>query len=156
MYQKYCADFDLPDVTLHYIPHDMMRKKIEIKTLDRLWVDHLIAKKPPPMVRRTDCTMRYYSNLPKHKAKLALLMEVGELNFRKNRKYEAMKKYGSIQCLEPTCREDDTLAHANECFGYQTRLKEEAGPYEIIDYLVELDCERMRKYHRSLLNHRVL
>ena len=83
-------------------------------------------------------------------------MEVGELNFRKNRKYEALKKYGSTQCLEPACMEDDTLEHMNQCFGYQTKLKDDAGPYEIIEYLVELDQERMRKFRRSLLNHRIL
>ena len=83
-------------------------------------------------------------------------MEVGELNFRRNRRYEAMKKYGSVECLEPACRENDTLEHANKCFGYQARLKDEAGPYEIIQYLVELDSERMRKFNRSLMNHRVL
>ena len=108
------------------------------------------------MVRRDDLTPRYYSNLPKNKAKLALLMEIGELNFRRNRKYESMKKYGSVACLEPSCHEDDTLQHVNTCHGYSARLKDDAGPYEIIEYLVELENERFRKYRRSLLNHRVL
>ena len=108
------------------------------------------------MTRRENCSLRFYSNLPKNKAKLALLYDVGELNFRRSRKYEAMKKYGSVKCLVPACGGEDSLSHVNTCFGYQTRLRDDAGPYEIIDYLVELEMERMSKFNRSLLNHRVL
>ena len=154
--REYCEEYGLPDVTKYYLKPEMIKKQVERKELDRLWVSHLMAKKPPPMTRRDDLTPRYYSNLPKHKAKLALLMEIGELNFRRNRKYEAMKKYGSVECLEPSCHEEDTLEHVNTCHGYSSRLKDDAGPYEIIEYLVSLDEERFRKYRRSLVNHRVL
>ena len=152
----YCKEYGLADVTQYYTPPDQIRKRINKVVLDRLWLSHLMAKKPPFMVRREDLSLRFYSHLPKNKAKLALLMEVGELNFRASRKYEAMKKYGSIQCLEPACTGDDEFEHVKTCFGYKARLKEEAGPYEIIEYLVELDTERMRKFRKSLMNHRVL
>ena len=108
------------------------------------------------MIRRDDCTQRFYSNLPKNKAKLALLMEVGELNFRTNRKYEALKKYGSTNCLVPACLEPDSLSHVNSCHGYSSRLKDDAGPYQVIEYLTELEEERCKKFNKSLLNHRVV
>ena len=154
--QDYCEEFGLPNVLETYIPPELLRKQIQRRSLDRLWLDHLSAKKPPSMIRREDCTQRFYSNLPKNKAKLALLMEVGELNFRTNRKYEALKKYGSTNCLVPACLGPDSLAHVNECPGYSSRLKDDAGPYQIIEYLTELENERCRKFNKSLLNHRVI
>ena len=154
--REYCKEYGLADVTKHYVKPEIIRKTISKVVIDRLWKSHLLAKKPPFMIRREDLSPRFYSHLPKHKAKLALLMEVGELNFRANRKYEAIKKYGSIKCLEPACPDNDSLEHVKTCFGYSSRLKEEAGPYEIIDFLVELDTERMKKFRKSLMNHRVL
>ena len=154
--RDYCAEYGLADVTKHYLQPKVIRERINKVAMDKLWMSHLQAKKPPFMIRREDLKPRFYSHLPKHKAKLALLMEVGELNFRANRKYEAIKKYGSINCLEPACTGIDSLEHVKTCFGYSTRFKDEAGPYEIIDTLVELDNERMRKFRKSLMNHRVL
>ena len=154
--REYCFQYGLPDVTKHYIPPERISAQINIKCLDRLWLSHLMAKKPPPMTRRENCGLKFYSNLPKNKAKLALLYDVGELNFRRGRKYEAMKKYGSVSCLVPACNGTDELGHVNQCFGYRSRLREDAGPYDIIEYLLELETERFVKFNRSLLNHRVL
>ena len=143
-------------MTKHYIPPERISAQVNIKCLDKLWVSHLLAKKPPPMTRRENCSLRFYSNLPKNKAKLALLHDVGELNFRRNRKYEAMKKYGSVECLVPACGGEDSLEHVKQCFGYYTRWRDDAGPYDIIEYLVALEYERAGRFNRSLLNHRVL
>ena len=153
---EYCAEYGLPNVVEGYVKPEVIRKQVQRRALDKLWVAHLTAKKPPSMIRREDCTQRFYSSLPKNKAKLALLMEVGELNFRSNRKYEAMKKYGSVNCLVPACLEPDSLSHVNTCHGYTSRLKDDAGPYQIIEYLLELETERCRKFNKSLLNHRVI
>ena len=106
--REYCLQYGLPDVTKQYVPAEVIKNQITRKVLDNLWVSHLVAKKPPAMIRRDDLTLRFYSNLPKNKAKLALSLDVGELNFRRNRKYEAMKKYGSISCLKMKGAENST------------------------------------------------
>ena len=85
-----------------------------------------------------------------------LCYEVGELNFRKSRKQEALSKYGSYECLIPFCKEDDSLDHVKTCPGYSSRLKDDAGPYEFIDYLCELEIERNKKFNRSLVNFKTL
>ena len=100
--------------------------------------------------------MKFYGTLPKNKAKLMLMWELGELNFRMARKHEALKKYGSVECLVPHCREMDELNHVKECDGYTARLRDDAGPYEFIDYLAELELERNQKFNKSLINHKTL
>ena len=105
------------------------------------------------MIRREDCTQRFYSSLPKNKAKLALLMEVGELNFRTNRKWESLKKFGSTECVVQGCGQEDTLDHVKECYGYDTKFKDDFSPMEWVDYLSKLDNERFSKYRTSLTRH---
>ena len=95
-------------------------------------------------------------NLPKIKAKLMLCYEVGELNFRRSRRNEAMKKYGSVECLVPFCKEDDSLSHVQVCPGYTAKVKDGASPYEFIDYLAELELERNKRFNRSLINFKTL
>ena len=85
-----------------------------------------------------------------------LCYETGELNFRKNRKQEALSKYGSYECLIPFCKEDDSLEHVQVCEGYTSRFKEGDGPYKFIDYLVELEGERNKKFNKSLINFKTL
>ena len=78
------------------------------------------------------------------------------MNFRKSRKSEALKKYGSYECLVPHCREEDSLEHVKTCDGYSSRLKDSAGPYELIDYLAELELERNKRFRKSLINFKTL
>ena len=85
-----------------------------------------------------------------------LCYEVGELNFRRSRRCEALKKYGSYECLVPFCKEDDSLEHVKVCKGYSTKYKDDAGPYEFIDYLAELELERNKTFRRSLINFKTL
>ena len=94
--------------------------------------------------------MSFYATLPKHQAKLALLHEIGELNFRANRKWESIKKLGTIECLVPGCGQEDSLEHVQECYGYSTKFKDNFSPMEWIEYLNNLDLERFSKYKTSL------
>ena len=64
----------------------------------------LKAKKPPMSIRRENRAQKFYSTLPKNKSKLMLCYEVGELNFRRSRRQESLKKYGNFDCLVPFCR----------------------------------------------------
>ena len=107
-------------------------------------------------MRRIDNKARFYAELPKNKAKLMLCYELGELNLRGNRKTEALKKIGSIKCLVNSCMENDTLEHIKECHGYNSKLKDGAGPYELIDFLTAIELERNRKFNRSLVNFKTI
>ena len=154
--KDHCDEYGLPDVSEVYVNPAVIKEKIERRVLDRQWLNDLKCKKPPLSVRRENRGQRFYTALAKNRAKLMLCHEVGELNFRRNRKQEALTKYGSYECLIPFCKEDDSLSHVQVCKGYTSRLKEGAGPYEFIDYLVELEAERNKKFNRSLINFKTL
>ena len=155
--RDYCQDYGIPDVTRWYVHPTEIKDRIEKRVLGRLWVGNVCAKKPPRAPKREDCRMRYYSSMPPNKAKLALCFELGDLNFRASRKNEAMRKYGSIECLVPFCREDDSYDHVRVCKGYTAQLKEDdPDPFKRIEYLTELEEERRKRFRRSLINHKVV
>ena len=155
--REYCAHYGLQDVTKYYVPHNVIKETIESRVLNIMYIKHLEAKKPPPGERRVDCRVRFYSTLPKNQAKLYLCFEVGDLNFRRSRKQEALKRYGSFQCLVPFCNEDDSYEHVRKCPGYSSQLlKDDPEPNEIISFLTCLEEERNKKFKRSLINFRTL
>ena len=155
--REYCRSYGLPDVTQQYVPPGVIKETIELSVMNKLYIKHLEAKKPPPGERRVDCRVRFYSTLPKNQAKLYLCYEVGDLNLRRNRKQEALKKYGSFECLVPFCKEDDEYNHIRRCRGYTAQLvKDDPEPNEIIAYLTELEEERRKRFKRSLVNFRTL
>ena len=154
--KSYCEEYGLPDVSEVYVHPTVIKDKIERVVLDRQWLNDLKAKKPPISIRRSDRSQKFYTSMAKNQAKLMLCHEVGELNFRRNRRQEALKKYGSVECLIPFCKEEDSLSHVQNCKGYSSKLKEGASPYEFIDYLVELEAERNKKFNRSLINFKTL
>ena len=141
-------------MTEHFVEPDLIKDKVNRRAMNELYIDHVKAKKTPISNRRENCKPKFYANLPKPKAKLILCMDIGELNFRTNRKHEAIKRYGSTKCLVRGCLEEDSLAHVRECPGYSARVADGAGPYQVIDYLMELELERNRKFNRSLINFR--
>ena len=147
-----CKDFGLEDVTKVYIPPNQIKDIIDRVVLDRQWIKDLKSKKPPMSIRRDSRAPKFYFTLPKNKAKLMLCYEVGDLNLRKNRKTEAIKKYGNYNCLWPHCREDDELGHIKQCRGYSTKWDDAFGPYEFIDYLASIELERNKNFNRSLIN----
>ena len=155
--REYCAQYGLQDVTKNYVPHSVIKETIELSVMNTLYIKHLEAKKPPPGERRNDCRVRFYSTLPKNQAKLYLCYEVGDLNFRRCRKQEALKRYGSFECLVPFCKEEDSYEHVRRCPGYSTQLKkDDPEPHEIISYLTILEEERFKKFKRSLINFKTL
>ena len=155
--REYCREYDISDVTRWYVPPKEIRDRVEKRVMSNLWMTNVEARKPPLAPKREDCKARYYSSLPINKAKLALCYELGDLNFRASRKNEAMRKYGSIKCLVPHCQENDELSHVRVCDGYTAQMKDDdPDPFERIEYLAELEEERMKRFRRSLINHKTL
>ena len=151
--KQYCEEYGIDDVTQYYVNPQVIRERVETRVFNRLWIKCIEAKKPPLAARREDGRGRHYSELPTNKAKLMLCYEVGDLNFRKNRKQEALKRYGSYECLVPFCKEDDCFDHVRKCKGYSAQLlKDDPEPMEIIDYLTKLEEERVKRFRRSLVN----
>ena len=146
----HCEYFGVRDVNEYYLNPTNLKKQIYKSSMDKLWLSLLSSKKAPWAPRREGEKDRFYHTLPKHQAKCTLLYEAGELNFRANRKYESLKRYGSIECVVPGCHQDDTLEHALECYGYSTKFKEGGSPHEWAKFLSDLDVERFRKYRTSL------
>ena len=149
----YCEEFGIPDVSKVYVHPTEIKERIESRVFNRLWIKCLAAKKPPLAARRLDGRGRFYSDLPTNKAKLMLCFEVGDLNFRKNRKREALSRYGSYECLVPFCKEEDSFDHVRVCPGYTASLKKESPePFELIEYLTQLEEERVKRFKKSLIN----
>lgn len=155
--REYCTEYGIEDVTRYYVHPKEIRERIEQRVLTRLWLGNVEARKPPLAPKRYDLRTRYYSKLPMNKAKLALCWELGDLNFRASRRCEAMRKYGSIQCLVPFCPEDDSFEHVRTCKGYTAQLQDDdPDPFKRIDYLTDLEEERRKRFRRSLINHKVV
>ena len=150
---EYCEYFDIPDVTQIYIIPDKLKKKIYNSSMNKLYLSLLTSKKAPWAPRRDNEKRRFYHTLPKHQAKCALIYEIGELNFRTNRKQESLKKYGTLECVVPGCCQEDTLEHAKTCYGYDTKYRDDMSPQEWVTYLSDLDIERFRKYKTSLIKY---
>ena len=95
-----------------------------------------------------------YFTLPKEKALLGLAFDVGCLNFRGSRRNESHRKYGSTQCWIAGCTGVDTLEHVMEtCQGYQTKQGKDVGiKTEFINFLHELNRERIKRFKTSLVN----
>ena len=130
-----------------------MKAKIHLSAMNKLWVSLITSKKAPWGARKPEEKRRFYTSMPKHLAKCALVYEIGELNFRTNRKYESLKKYGTLECVVPGCCQLDTLDHAMQCYGYSTKYKEGSSPTAWFEYISALDLERFQKYKTSLIKY---
>ena len=148
--RDHCSYFGIRDVTKIYIKPKILKKQIFESSMNKLWISIIMSKKAPWTPRRYEEKTRFYQTLPKHQAKCALLYEIGELNFRTNRKQESLKEFGTLECVVPGCCQLDTLEHAHLCHGYSTVYRDNFSPHEWVKYLSDLDLERFRKYHTSL------
>ena len=101
---EHCSYFGIRDVVQMYIPPKKLKKAIFTSSMNKLWISLIKSKKAPwAPNRHGEEKSRFYYTLPKHQAKVALLYEIGELNFRADKKAEAMRKHGTIQCVVPGC-----------------------------------------------------
>ena len=141
----------ISDVVKRYTRPDKLKRSIFLSSMNKLWMSLITSKKAPwSPNRHGEEKTRFYFSLPKHQARCALLYEIGELNFRANRRSESMRKFGTIECVVPGCGQVDTLSHAHECFGYSTKYREDFNPLEWVEYLSQLDLERFSKYKSSI------
>ena len=95
-----------------------------------------------------------YFTMPKEKALLGLALDVGCLNFRGSRRNESRQKYGTSQCWVPGCTGMDTLEHVmTSCQGYKAKRGKDVGiKADFIDYLHELNRERVSRFRTSLVH----
>ena len=149
----HCKYFGIRDITKLWVKPETLKREIMRSSMNKLWISLIISKKAPWGPNRNDEKQRFYFTLPKHQAKCALLYEIGELNFRSNRKWESLKKIGTIECLVPGCGQDDSLEHVKQCHGYSTKFRDDFSPMELVEYLSQLDNERFTRYRTSITRH---
>ena len=149
---EFCQYFGIYNVGEIYINPERLKKEIRRSSLNKVWISLITSKKAPWGPNRVEEKQRFYFTLPKHQAKCALLFEIGELNFRTNRKWEALKKFGTLECVVPGCGQDDTLEHIKTCYGYSTKYRDDFSPHEWVRYLSNIDLERFSKYKSSLIS----
>ena len=78
---------------------------------------------------------------------------IGELNFKENKKNEMARKYGGLNCFAG-CDEIDNLKHAMECERYDVKARNfnlDGTDEKLAIYLSALDTERFRKYECPLI-----
>ena len=80
-----------------------------------------------------------------------LALMIGELNFLTNRRSENVKKLGSTHCYVGTCGGDDSLDHVSQCFGYSAVPSLDGSKRSQVEYLVELNRERMKRFGTALI-----
>ena len=65
----------------------------------------------------------------------------------------SIKNAGDKRCMFPACQEDDTLKHVLRCEYYSTKFVEKESPLkDWAVFLVQLDKERMEKFHQPLIS----
>ena len=153
--KEICREWGLPDVTKAYADPRRLKRRIEGSIKKAVLIQSLSGK-AAPLHRLRDRTQqqRAYYLMPKERAILAMAYEVGCLNFKMNRKKESQKKYGNLKCWVPACTGKDSLDHVMyTCQGYETPPYKDQGVIEEwIEYLYQLNKERVRKFRTSLVN----
>ena len=152
--REHCNYFKIRDVTKFYHDPEKLKREIWLSSMNKLWWALLRSKKAPYHVRNIEEKRKFYFEMAKHKAKIALCYDIGELNVRSNRRHESVKKYGGIQCVVPGCVQDDTLDHIQECYGYTSKFIDDGDPNTWVEYLCNVDRERFAKYRTSLIDFR--
>ena len=149
--RAYCEEYRLPDVTKIQIRKEELKDTIKKKSVMRTWLT--LAKSDKVIMRWVPekNSNRAYFSYTELESKLMLALMIGELNFLTNRKNENIKKLGSTHCFVGVCGGEDTLDHVSQCFGYKSTLREDGSERSQVDYLIELNEERMKKYKRPLI-----
>ena len=140
---------------MQYAAPKILKNKINSNIKVKVLLGSLSGKSAPHHYLRDKTNqVKKYFMMPKEKALLGLAYDVGCLNFRGNRRNESQQKYGTTQCWVPGCTGKDTLDHVREtCQGYKVKQGKDVGiEEEFIDFLHELNRERISKFRTSLVN----
>ena len=149
--QDLCGLYGLPDCTEEWVDPDLVRETVNYLGMEELWMEVRRSSKIPLHLEFGKGRKNYFS-WAKTEAKLFFFMRVGELNFRTNRKHEAVAKYGGTQCLVGVCSGSDDQAHVESCFGYQTKPPSVWTEEGYSKYLFELHLERLRRWKSPLID----
>ena len=84
-------------------------------------------------------------------AKILFYYYVGKVNFRTNRKREAIAKFGGVQCLVGVCCGDDELGHITVCPGYRTKPPPNMREEDLSKYLLAIHRERIQRWEAPLI-----
>ena len=151
--KEICEQFGLPDITVQNISKDKMKKQMWKVARDELWQTVLMDRRVPYQ----ECPKKYkkdYWSLEKRRALLVFAYKIGNLDFRNNKKGEALRKFGSTACLASGCPGRDDLQHIIDCSGYDNKPEEGAfdgDDVKLADYLDKVDAERFSKWRAPLL-----
>lgn len=149
--RELCSQYGLPDATQDYLDPEWVKSEVKWRGMFEVWSETMKSPKVPLHEIFTD-KRKYYFDKPKMEARMLFQYYVGELNFRTNRRKEAMSKFGGTQCLFGVCCGEDSLAHITECFGYRTRPPPNLREEDLSDYLLELHRERIQRWKAPLIN----
>ena len=69
------------------------------------------------------------------------------------RRGESEKLYGGVHCWYGQCGGLDEISHVSRCEGYNARPVEvdDGDPRNLVNYLIQLNSERIRKWGQPLL-----
>lgn len=149
--RRLCQLYRLTDGTQTLLDHDRVKDVVTRTAMIELWEDVRKSSKIP-LRREYQKQRKEYFKAPKMPAKATFMMNVGELNFKTNRRKESIKKFGNIECPVESCLSPDSLVHAAyECLGYKTRFPDGVTEGEIGQYLLQLHAERVQRWSLPLL-----
>ena len=151
--REICEEFKLPDITKYNIGKEQLKLGMWKVARDNLWLAVLKDRRVPyqdtPKKFKKD-----YWKLERRRALLVFAFKIGNLDFRNNKKGEAMRKFGSVACLVPGCTGKDDLEHVLECSGYNSKPGDgafEGDDVALAEYIDNLDSERFLAWRAPLL-----
>ena len=149
-----CEKYELDwDVTEEYMQPEMIRDKVGFIGMEEVWNESRSSKKIPLHINFSKARKPYFGNPNKMEAKLEFFYQVGELNFKTNRRREAEAKFGGVLCYIKGCSGLDNLGHCLRCPGYKTRpvVHEDGTPGSLGHLLLTLHHERMKNLNAPLI-----
>ena len=151
--RELCVKYGLPDITLTPVRPEYIKYKCKETSRRRAMMVTLARKKIPPMLVMGKIFNDHYT-FPIMESRAITTLRTGNLIFKNwcpNR--INLRNAGDKKCMFPACQEDDTLKHVLECEFYSTKFTEgsEGPTKDWAKYLVELDKERISKFHQPLI-----
>ena len=149
--RKYSEEYEFPDLTKDQILKGTLKRQFKETATRRNWIQTLKSKKALARWESEKTSNRAYFSFAKLESKLMLALMIGELNFLTNRRAENIKKLGSTHCYIGVCGGEDSLEHVSQCFGYSAVPSGDGSERSQVEYLVELNKERMKRFGTALI-----
>ena len=149
--KRLCEIYKLPDVTKYRVKKERIKEYVWEKARQELW-RNAMRNRRVPITTKVAKHKKLYWTLPKYEARLILSHNIGELNFKDNKRRESRQKFGNLRCFAG-CEENDSLEHVKQCERYDTKFRNfyiDGTDEKYVRYLRALDIERWRKYQHPL------